>query len=220
MGQAPAFDLPEGLLDLKAALEMEWPARQDALRASGVPLNDEADDAAAASTADAAAVEAAADTEAAAAAAKPWGDDKDFDPDKAWKLIQNVRGDADKLKTERDDLATKVKEHEDASKSEAEKRDERAALAEKNAALATLEAARLRVALKKGLTETQAKRLIGDTEEALEADADELLESFKGDVQDTTRRPRERLRPGAVPSADTDEGLSPRELAAKVPQRY
>lgn len=38
---------------------------------------------------------------------------------------------------------------------------------------------RARIALRKGLTEQQAKRLIGETEDDMEADADELLESFR-----------------------------------------
>jgi hypothetical protein len=82
---------------------------------------------------------------------------------------------------------------------------------------------RLKVALKKGLTESQAKRLIGDTEEDLEKDADELLASFKDstsdDGQGPSRRPRERLRPGAAPSAEAEE-TDPIKLAAKVPRMY
>lgn len=148
----------------------------------------------------------------------PWGSDEEFDPEKAWKLIENLRGDNDSLKGERDDLRGKVKSHEDASKSDQEKLQERATGAETDAKQAKADAARLRVALRKGLTETQAKRLVGETEEELEQDADDLLESFRdaeGEQGSTPRRPRERLRPGAAPGADPEPN-DPAELAKSV----
>lgn len=154
----------------------------------------------------------------------PWGSDEEFDPQRAWKLIQGVRTDLDKVKGERDELKGKVTKHEDATKSEKEKLEERAGTAEKEGGEAKQEAARLKVALKKGLTETQAKRLVGEDEEALEKDADELLASFKDpdddeSEQDPPRRPKERLRPGAAPSAGADKS-SPEELAKAVPRRF
>lgn len=148
----------------------------------------------------------------------PWGSDEEFDADKAWKLIENLRGDNDSLKGERDELRGKVKDHEDASKSDQEKLQERATGAETDAKQAKADAARLRVALRKGLTETQAKRLVGETEEELEQDADDLLESFRdaeGEQGSTPRRPRERLRPGAAPGADPEPN-DPAELAKSV----
>lgn len=76
--------------------------------------------------------------------------------------------------------ATRLKELEDAGKSEHEKlaseRDEHKGRADK----AELSLARLEVALEKGLTASQAKRLVGTTREELEADADELLADLKG----------------------------------------
>jgi hypothetical protein len=111
----------------------------------------------------------------------PWDSDDDFDPERAAKLLENLRDDLDKIKGERDDLRTKVQEHEDATKSDTQKLEERATKAEARAAAAENSAARLRVALNKGLTETQAKRLVGDSEEDLEKDADELLSSFRAE---------------------------------------
>lgn len=150
----------------------------------------------------------------------PWGSGE-FDPDRAWKLIQDIRADLDKVKTERDDLRGKVKTHEDATKSDQEKLEERATGAETRAAKAEQEAARLRVALKKGLAETQAKRLVGDTEEQLEADADELLASFRddGEGQEPPRRPRERLRSGAAPGSEPEKS-DPASLAKQVPRGW
>ena len=224
-GQDPArFTMPEGLAELATELKRDWPAMQAALRASGVPLND-----AEAETDEEKAAREKAESDAAAAGAaaakKPWGDDKDFDPDKAWTLIQNVRGDVDNLKKERDDLAKQVKEHTDATKSDQEKLEERAKTAETSLSEAQKTLARLEVAMEKGLTPGQAKRLIGDTKEELEADADELLQSFKDDATDdggdAHRRgtPKARLKPGASGSTEPDE-TDPDKLAAQVPRPF
>jgi hypothetical protein len=217
MGQVPDLALSDDLLDLQALLRVEWPARSAALRASGVPLmeGDGGDGDGDGGDGD------GGDGDGADGGDQkpPWGSDDDFKPDKAWKLIENVRADQKKTKAALDEALGKLKTHEDATKTEKERADERAAEAERQAKGATLEAARLRVALKKGLTETQAKRLVGDTEEDLEKDADELLESFKNDDDrqdpDPHRRPQPRLRPGAAPSAKREEN-DPAKLAAEV----
>lgn len=214
MGQVPELVLPGDLRDLQTLLEAEWPARSAALRASGVPLmeGDPAPD--------------PVPNPAPDPTPPPWGDD--FDPDRAWALIQKLRGEeAGELKTAKDALAdaqAQLKQHEDANKTDQQLARERAEEAERQAAVASRDAARLRVALNKGLTETQAKRLVGDTDEELEADADELLASFKTEVEPAgpdplRRKPRERLRPGAAPAGEPEE-TDPAKLAAMVPRRY
>jgi len=50
----------------------------------------------------------------------PWGDE-DFNPDTAWKLVQNTRADREKLKAERDELAAKIKAVEDEKMTEQER---------------------------------------------------------------------------------------------------
>jgi cell division septum initiation protein DivIVA len=77
------------------------------------------------------------------------------------------------------ELEARLKEFEDRDKSESTRAIERAEAAEKAAAAAEARAARLEIAAEKGLTPAQAKRLVGETREELEADADELLETFK-----------------------------------------
>lgn len=126
---------------------------------------------------------------------------EDFDADTAAKFIYNLQRDADaekakrtkleadhqtevtKLTEERDELQGKVTEHEEAELSEVERlRKQVERLQAKPDTSSTkkdgdnLEAARLRIALNKGLTEKQAARLVGDTAEALEADADAYIE--------------------------------------------
>jgi uncharacterized protein with von Willebrand factor type A (vWA) domain len=110
------------------------------------------------------------------------------------------------------DAAKRLAEMEEAGKTEAQKFADKAAASEQAAAHAQQEVARLRVAMRKGLTEAQAKRLVGTTEEELEADADELLATFgasRAPGSDTgagrPARPKERLRSGAsVGDADPD----------------
>lgn len=71
--------------------------------------------------------------------------------------------------------AAQLKAIEDAAKTEAERLAERANQAEQRAAALELDAIRATVALDKGLTAAQAKRLVGSTAEELSADADQLL---------------------------------------------
>lgn len=75
--------------------------------------------------------------------------------------------------------AQKLAELEESQKSELEKAQARAEAAEKKATETELSALRASVALEKGLTASQAKRLVGASREDLESDADELLADLK-----------------------------------------
>ena len=120
--------------------------------------------------------------------------------------------------------ADELQQLKEADKTEAQKAADRAAEAEKRATEAESRALRLEVAQDKGLTPAQAKRLAGTSKEELEADADELLETFapaktddEGEPPGTSRRPKERLTPGASASAEPEE-TDPRKLAADLPR--
>jgi hypothetical protein len=109
-------------------------------------------------------------TEPAAATAAP--EVKAAKPETDWKA------EARKWETrakENSTAATKLAEIEEAKKTNEQKLEERATAAEKLAADKSLEAERALIALDKGLTASQAKRLVGTTREELTADADELL---------------------------------------------
>lgn len=84
-----------------------------------------------------------------------------------------------KANKEAETLRLKLQEFEDRDKTEAQKLAERAEAAEKRAIELETRALRLEVAADKGLTPAQAKRLVGSTREELEADADELVSTFK-----------------------------------------
>lgn len=146
------------------------------------------------------------------------GDDK---PD-----MGETKAEADKWKSlsrkhEREAKAAlkRLKDIEDADKTEVQRATDKLTDAEKRAEQAELRALRLEVAAAKGLTPGQAKRLVGSTQEELEADADELLESFKPDDKSSkgrpTGKPRENLRGGGEPDEEPDE-TDPRKLAARV----
>lgn len=112
------------------------------------------------------------------------------------------------------DAATELQKIKDAGKSEVEKLTDQLAKATKDGEGAVARALRLEVAMAKGLTAAQAKRLVGSTKEELEADADELLSTFKPadtagpsdtDDEPTTGKPREALRPGTTSAGDEQE---------------
>lgn len=132
----------------------------------------------------------------------PWGtDDSEFDAEKAKRLLFNAltgqqnakaaaktaKDERDALTTERDELKTKVEELEDKDLTEVQRlqrenerlRNAKPAAKDKpneGDSEADLRAARLEIALDKGLTKTQAARLVGTTREELEADADAYIE--------------------------------------------
>jgi len=105
--------------------------------------------------------------------------------------------------------AAQLKALEDAQKTEQQRLEERATAAERLATEREADAIRARVALEKGLTPAQEKRLVGATREELLADADQLL-------VDLGARPR-------TPAPDPSQGpkaavgaLSPAEQFAEI----
>lgn len=139
--------------------------------------------------------------------APPWGSDDQFDPDKAWRLIQNLRGDLDKVKNDRETFKSKVDEFENANKTELERLSESKQQAETAAAKARTEAIRLRMAIKYSLEEEDLDLLGAGTEEDIEARAKRLAERVSASPTAggrTTTRPQESLRPGATPDGEPD----------------
>jgi hypothetical protein len=141
-----------------------------------------------------------------------------------WKSL------ARKHEREAKQRASKLKEYEDANKSEAERLSESATefrtRAEKaESALRRREIAEERAPAHATLAQIKAvaKRLSGDDDEALEADADELFAMFaqappkeKEAPPKTAGRPRERLRPGNTDPEEDEEEVDPRKLADAI----
>jgi ATPase subunit of ABC transporter with duplicated ATPase domains len=83
------------------------------------------------------------------------------------------------------DKAKELDALKESQKTETQKQLDAQAAAEKRATDAETRALRLEVAAAKGLTPEQAKRLIGTTQQELEADADDLLATFKSSTDGT-----------------------------------
>lgn len=215
MDPESTITLPDGLRDLMASEEQSWPARQSAIPAWH-PRNEETPE------------EKAAREQAEADAEKNGGGDGgddggDDDEGKTFDAayVKKLRDEAAKYRTRAQEAEGKVQQHEDAKKTDDEKRDEALTAAQKRAAYAD----KLDVALDKapeGMSIAQvrklAKRLTGSTKDELEADAEELFAEFAPKGEEHSRTPRERLRPGAAPSSEPEEN-DPRKLAGMVPRQ-
>lgn len=133
----------------------------------------------------------------------------------------------------------KLKEIEDRDLSDNEKLTARVAELEKELYEANGRAVRMEVAAAKGLTAAQAKRLVGTTSEELEADADELLSTFKpategdpgeGDDGDDSKggdgdkpapptgRPTPDLKGGGDPTTQDSGAVDLRKVVADIPR--
>ena len=147
-----------------------------------------------------------------------------FDESRARAKIRKANQEAENLRKRLKELepkASQFDELQEQQKTETQRLADQQTALEARAGLAEMEAARLRIALSKGLTETQAKRLIGSTTEELEADADELMSSFAPQTVDTERppgRPVERLRGGTDPNPAPEPDI--RDVVAGIPRGF
>lgn len=95
--------------------------------------------------------------------------------DETQRNLRAARHEAAENRKRADALQAQIEELQGAGKTELEKAVERANKAEQTAKAAQGQALRYQVALAKGLPPAVAARLQGDTLEALQADADELM---------------------------------------------
>ena len=138
----------------------------------------------------------------------PWGDD--FDPEKAWKLVQNLRADKEKLAS-RPTLSPEQQQQLDeynrlveASKSEAQRQAEAVEAARREAEMTRAEAIRYKAAATHGIGAEHFDLLGTGTEEEVSARAEKiaaLLAAQAGPAPATApqTRPVEQMRPGATP---------------------
>jgi len=119
---------------------------------------------------DAAATAAAAGAEDQTAATAETQQGNDIPPE-VKKALQKANKEAETLRL-------KLKEFEDRDKTDSQKQLEELETLRTEAATLRLENLRRDVASEKGLTHSQARRLIGSTREELEADADDFLQSI------------------------------------------
>ncbi|WGH20297.1 scaffolding protein [Arthrobacter phage MaGuCo] len=140
----------------------------------------------------------------------PWGDD--FDAERAWRLVQNLRGELSDVKAE---LVTTKKDRDtaqterDALKDGAGSESEKVTAAEKRAAEAERALHVERALRKHPDLADYADLLTGDTEEEIVAKADRLAAIGKkgGDpAADDKDQSKDGSKPGAEASGD-DDGL-------------
>lgn len=152
---------------------------------------------------------------------EPAPKDPATDPDagakKALDAERAARREAEKQLRE---IQARLKEIEDKDKSEVDKlRDQLAELTKERDSLAT-NSLRAEIAMSKGLTAAQAKRLVGSTREELEADADEILAAFPsqagGAPPPPTTSPKPDLRGGSDPTEAADVDI--RKVVESIPR--
>lgn len=148
------------------------------------------------------------------------------DKERLQESVTEITGERDELKKAADEKAREGESEADRLKREKQELEQQ--LAKKSTD--SVEVLKLRVALKKGLTEVQARRLVGTNEEELEADADELVASFGGSgksgegdndgddkVDPPKRQPRRRSNPGD-PNPEAGSDISLEDALSKIPR--
>lgn len=147
------------------------------------------------------------------------------DKERLQESVAEVTTERDELKTKADEEARKGESEVDRLKRENKELEDKLAKAPEK----SLDALRLEVALDKGLTKVQAKRLLGTTVEELEADADELVASFgstgksgeegEGEGEGTPRRqPRRSVNVGDPGSEGGGDDISWNDAQNQIPR--
>lgn len=143
---------------------------------------------------------------------------------KALEAERKLRRDAETKAAAHSEAAAKIQEIEDSQKSETQKLTDKLTRSEARAAELEAELVRERVARRHGLNDAQAKRLIGETEEELDADAEELLAMLVVEVEeedeleetDGHRRPPSTPRPTLRSGAGSNTALNGDPMLAAV----
>lgn len=164
------------VFELASALEADWATRLQRLRDSGVPLN--ADEGGAGNDGGG---EGAAGGDAGSGGgegAAGGGNEADL-PEGARKALAAAREDAKAAEKRAKAAEAKAKQLEEKDLTEQQRKDKELEEAKSESAKARAQLLRVEVAQEKGLTLSQAKRLVGTTKEELAKDADEFLKDLK-----------------------------------------
>ena len=152
----------------------------------------------------------------------PWGED--FNAERAWTLVQNLRADKDKLSGKVGEFEKAAQDAADAKRSDLERAIARAEKAEK--AIADREAAdqRKTVLAKHGLSDDDAAFLAGVSDSDLDARAQALAarlgigQSKQDAAEAIPGKPTPKLTAGHE-SSDAGDAFDPLALAEKVHKR-
>lgn len=156
------------------------------------------------------------------------GDDRDADKlgDAGKRALDRMKADRKAAEKKAADLEAELKKYRDKDKTETERLSESAQTATARAEKAETSFKALQAALEhapEGATLEHvrkcARRIRGESDEELEADAAELYELMdirKKDQPKPGAKPRERLRPGGTDPEEPVEETDPRKLAALI----
>lgn len=147
----------------------------------------------------------------------PWGSDEEFDPKRAWALIQNLRAERDDVKTRHGDAAAKLKEFEDAKLSAEEKTSRDLKDAQQQMSSLQAENALLKAGVEHGLSGDDLQLLAGLPADVIEERAAilaERLNTVPGAVSDLSDRPKPALRGGSTPGEEPEK--TPEQIVAEL----
>jgi hypothetical protein len=153
------------------------------------------------------------------AATPPWGTEENFDPARAWTLIENLRAEKERLSARPPLTAeqqTQLDEYQrlvEASQTEAERQANAVAAATRDAETARADAIRYKAAATYGIPEEHFDLLGKGSEEEVSARAEKIRTLLAAQAAATTTppttppstRPVEQLRPGATPGGTDSE---------------
>ncbi|GAA4981266.1 hypothetical protein [Actinopolymorpha pittospori] len=161
----------------------------------------------------------ATETPTAEGSAPKW--EGDFNPDRAARLVDNLRGDNAKLKETLGDLQKRLGEKEDAEKTELQRIIERAEKAEREAAEHRTALTVAKAAREHGVPDELLGFLSGANEEEIQAKAKLLAEKLgtAGKTPELPGKPKPKLVPGNGSDADPGD-LDPHAIAERIRARY
>lgn len=140
----------------------------------------------------------------------PWErEGQTFDPARAWQLVQSLRGERDTIRTERDTYKGKVTDAERAAMTDLQRAQTEAQEAAQRADSNAGDLARLRAAVKYGLTEEDLGFLAGVKPDEVDGRAAALAKRLGiaapgGGQAPPSNRPTENLRGGGDPTSQTE----------------
>lgn len=146
--------------------------------------------------------------------------DEQFDVERAKAKLAKTNSEAAELRKRLKSAESKLKDIEDAGKSELEKERETRLKLEAQLKAATTAQLRHQVAGDKGVPSNLVKFLSGTTQQELEESAAELLDAVGAGKPDATDgKPTPKLKPSGRDATDDIDSLDPGQLADRIYQK-
>lgn len=145
--------------------------------------------------------------------------DGEFDPERAARLVENLRGDNESLKKKLAELSAKLGEKEEAEKTEFQRLQERAEKAERELQNLRTEALVMKAARKHGIPDELIEFITGSSEEEIESRAERLAQHMAAKkTADLPGKPKPKLVPGDGGGESGAEQLTREDLSKMTPE--